>query len=105
MKLWMASLSSWRERKTPRLRRRLVSSANKPSTALQAVGPPDALYRTDADPDRFGHGCARPMGGVFGRSRQGQGHHALGNLGSQRRDARGPRLVPPQGGDAKNRNV
>ena len=24
----------------------------------------------------------------------------LGNLGSQRRDARGPRLVPPQGGDA-----
>jgi hypothetical protein len=34
MKLWMASLSSWRERKTPRLRRRLVSSVNKPSTAL-----------------------------------------------------------------------
>jgi hypothetical protein len=41
------------------------------SVRLQAVGPPDALYRTDADPDRFGHGCARPMGGVLGRSRQG----------------------------------
>jgi len=28
------------------------------SVRLQAVGPPDALYRTDTDPDRFGHGCA-----------------------------------------------
>jgi hypothetical protein len=30
----VASLSSWIERKTPRLRRRLVKVANKPSTAL-----------------------------------------------------------------------
>src|SRR5262249_40348789 len=70
------------------------------SVRLQAVGPPDALYRTDADPDRFGHGCSSPMGGVLGRSRQGQGHHSLGNLGSQRREARGPRLFGPQGGGA-----
>jgi DNA invertase Pin-like site-specific DNA recombinase len=33
-------------------------------------------------------------------SRLDQGHHALGNLGSQRRDAPGPRVVAPQGGDA-----
>src|SRR5262245_25318226 len=31
----MASFSSWRERKTPRLRRRLDKSANKPSTAVE----------------------------------------------------------------------
>jgi hypothetical protein len=31
---------------------------------LQAMGTPDALDRTDADPDRLGHGGARPMGGV-----------------------------------------
>ena len=33
-KWWMASLSSWRDRNTPRLRRFLVSLAKKPSTAL-----------------------------------------------------------------------
>ena len=41
MKRLMASLSSWSERKTPRLRRLLVSFAKKPSTALsqeQEVG-------------------------------------------------------------------
>src|ERR1700746_4204890 len=31
---WMGSLSSWRDRNTPRLRRFLVSLAKKPSTAL-----------------------------------------------------------------------
>src|SRR6266498_1584733 len=34
MKLWIASVSSLSERNTPRLRRRLARSANRPSTAL-----------------------------------------------------------------------
>jgi hypothetical protein len=34
MKLWMASLSSWRGKEAPRLRRRLDKSVNNPSTAL-----------------------------------------------------------------------
>ena len=34
MKAWIACLSCWTERKTPRSRRRLDKSANKPSTAL-----------------------------------------------------------------------
>jgi len=34
MKLRIVCLSSWVERNTPRLRRRLVKVANKPSTAL-----------------------------------------------------------------------
>ena len=65
---------------------------------LQAMGAPDALDRTDADPDRFGHGRARPMGRVRGRASQGQGHHAFGNIWAQWRDARRSRLVAPQPG-------
>ena len=38
MNPWITCLSSWRERKTPRLRRRLARSANKPSTALSQGG-------------------------------------------------------------------
>jgi hypothetical protein len=67
---------------------------------LQAMRPPDALHRADADPDRLGHGRAGPMGGVRGRSSQGQGHHALGNLGVQGRNSRRPRLVTPESGGA-----
>ena len=68
---------------------------------LQPVGPPDALHRADADPDCSGHGRAGPMGCVRRRSSQGQGCHALDNLGCQRRDSRGPRLVAPQPGNAR----
>ena len=63
---------------------------------LQAMGAPDALDRTHANPDRLGHGRARPMGRVQRRSSQGQGHDALGNLGIQGWDARWARLVAPQ---------
>ena len=65
---------------------------------LQAMGAPDALDRTDADPDRFGHGRAGPMGRVRGRASQGQGHHVFGNIWAQWRDARRSRLVAPQPG-------
>jgi hypothetical protein len=67
---------------------------------LQAMGTPDALDRADANPDRFGHGRPRPMGRGRGRSSQGQPHHALGNVGTQGRDARGRCLVTPQPGEA-----
>jgi hypothetical protein len=62
------------------------------SVRLQAVGPPDALYRTDADPDRFGHGCARPMGGVWDRKVKATTRSAPRE---PTRDARGPRFVAP----------
>jgi hypothetical protein len=42
---------------------------------LQAMSPPDALNRADADPGRLGHRGPRPMGGVRRRPSQGQGHN------------------------------
>jgi hypothetical protein len=67
---------------------------------LQAMSPPDALNRADADPGRLGHRGPRPMGGVRRRPSQGQGHNALGNAGTQRWNARRARLIPPQPGNA-----
>ena len=46
MKSWIVSLSSWRERKTPRLRRRLDKSANKPSTALSQEAEVGVKWKT-----------------------------------------------------------
>src|SRR5262245_61698405 len=46
MKPWIAFLSSWTERKTPRLRRRLERSANKPSTALSQDAEVGVKWRT-----------------------------------------------------------
>ena len=60
---------------------------------LQAMGPPNALHRADGDAGLFGHPCGRPIGRLGGRVGQGQRHHALGHLGAERRNARGPRLV------------
>ena len=47
-------------------------------------------------PDRRGHGCSRPIGRLRGRSSQGQGYHALGNIWVQGRDSRRTCLVAPQ---------
>ena len=56
------------------------------SVRLQAVRTPDALDRTDANPDRRGHGCSRPMGRLRGGPAKAQGYHAPGNLWVQGRD-------------------
>jgi hypothetical protein len=69
------------------------------SVRLQAVGPPERCTVLTLIPTASA--MLRPSNGWrFGTvPPRCQGHHALGNLGSQWRDARGPRLVPPQGGD------
>src|SRR5215475_12012972 len=63
---------------------------------LEAMGTPDPLHRADADPDRLRHRRAGPVAGRGWRACQRQSNHAFGHLGTQRRDARGPRLVAPQ---------
>jgi hypothetical protein len=67
---------------------------------LQTMGTPDALNRTDADPDRGGHGWAGPMSHPCRWPSERQGDHALRNRRIERRDARGARLVAPQTGGA-----
>ena len=46
-KRWMASLSSWRERNTPRLRRFLVSFAKKLSTAFSQEADVGVKWKTN----------------------------------------------------------
>ena len=63
---------------------------------LQAVRPPDALHRTDADADRLGHRRRGPVRRLARRRPERERHHALGDLRRQRRDARRARLVAQQ---------
>lgn len=63
---------------------------------LQPVRFPDAPNRAGADAARPRHQIGRPVGRPDRRIGKSQRHHALGNLGAERRDARGPRLVMEQ---------
>ena len=67
---------------------------------LQAMGAPDPLHRTDADPGQPGHRLSRPMGRLPRRVFEGQGDDAVGHFGGQRRDARRAGLVPQKAIDA-----
>src|SRR4029453_16079647 len=51
MKLWIASVSSLSERNTPRLRRRLARSANRPSTALSQDAEVGVKWKTKRGQD------------------------------------------------------
>jgi hypothetical protein len=66
---------------------------------LQAVRPPDARHRADADPGRFRHHLGSPMGGLARRIADGQGHRAVARPRCQRRDARVPCLIAQQARD------
>ena len=67
-----------------------------PAVRLQPVRLPDAPHRAGADAGRLRHHVGGPVRRLAGRVRQRQRHHALGHLGPERRDARGPRLVAQQ---------
>ena len=60
---------------------------------LQAVRAPDALDGTRADIDDLRHHGGGPVGRLCWRVGLGERHDALGDVRSQRRDARRPRLV------------
>ena len=63
---------------------------------LQPVRTPDALHRTDADADHRGHRRRGPVRRLSRRQPERERHHAFGDLGRQRRDARRARLVAQQ---------
>jgi hypothetical protein len=67
---------------------------------LEAVFAPDALHRTDADADVFGHRTRGPMRGLTRCRRLRGGHHAGLDLGSERRNARRAGLIAEQTGHA-----
>jgi hypothetical protein len=67
---------------------------------LQAVFSPNALYRTDADPDGFGHGRACPVGSFAIRRPQRTADNLVLDLGSKWRDARRPAFIAQQAADA-----
>ena len=60
---------------------------------LQVVCPPDALDGADADPGRRRHHRPGPVGRLAGRVGERQPDHALGHIGAERRNARGPGIV------------
>ena len=60
---------------------------------LKAVRTPDALDGTRADIDDFRHHGGGPVGRLCWRVGLGEHHDVLGNVRSQRPDARWPRLV------------
>jgi hypothetical protein len=60
---------------------------------LQSMRAPDALHRGDADGARLGHHGGGPVGRLGGRIGERERHDARGHIGTQRRNARGPRLV------------
>jgi hypothetical protein len=63
---------------------------------LKTMCTPYPLHRADADPRRLGHRRASPVAGCRRRPGQRQRNHTLGYFASKRRDARGPRFVPPK---------
>jgi len=70
------------------------------AVGCQAVRPPDALHRGDADAGRPGHGGTGPVGRLAGRFTQRQGDHLLDDRVGQRWHARRPGLVAQQPLDA-----
>jgi len=66
----------------------------------QAMRPPDALHRGDADPDDLGHGRRRPVFRLVRRLGRGQGDDLVDHLLAERRDARGSGLVAQEAVDA-----
>lgn len=72
---------------------RIVGALELPgSMRLQAVRPPDALHRTDADASQLDRCPRRPVGGLAGRRTQREGHQPCPDLGPQRRDPGGRAL-------------
>ncbi len=67
-----------------------------PAVGLQAVRLPDAAHRAGIDAGGLRHHVGDPIRGLAGRVLQRQHHHALGHFGTERRNARGPRLVAQQ---------
>jgi hypothetical protein len=63
---------------------------------LQPVRTPDALHRADADRARLRHPGGGPVCRLAGRRAKGERHHALGHLGAESGNARGPRLIAQQ---------
>ena len=66
----------------------------------QAMRPPDALNRGDADPGRRGHGHSCPMGGLVRRLGGGERDHFVDHLLAEWLDPRGAGLVAQQAVDA-----
>ncbi len=67
---------------------------------LQAMRLPDTTHRAGADARRLGHRIGGPVGRLSRRIAERQPHDALGDVGSERRDARRPGLVAQQPVDA-----
>jgi hypothetical protein len=63
---------------------------------LQAVSPPDALHRADADRRGIGHGGGGPVRRLAGWVILRQRDDPFDDLTPERRHARGPRLVAEQ---------
>ena len=80
---------------------RIVRELELPITVrLKPVRLPDAPDRAGADAARPCHQIGGPMGGLDRRIGKRQRHHARGHLRTERRDARGPRLVVQEAVDA-----
>jgi len=71
-----------------------------PAVGLKAVRLPDAAHGAGADAGGFRHHVGGPVRGFARRILQRQRHHALGHFGTERRDARWPRLVAQQSFEA-----
>jgi hypothetical protein len=67
-----------------------------PAVGLQAVRLPDAAHRAGTDAGGLRHHVGGPMRGLAGWVLQRQRHHAFGHFGTERENARGPRLVTQQ---------
>ena len=73
---------------------RIVRELELPITVrLKPVRLPDTPDRAGADAARPSHQIGGPMGGLDRRIGKRQRHHARGHFRTERRDARGPRLV------------
>ena len=80
---------------------RIVREIELPITVrLKPVCLPDAPDRAGADAARPCHQIGGPMGGLDRRIGKRQRHHARGHFRTERRDARGPRLVVQEAVDA-----
>ena len=80
---------------------RIVRELELPITVrLKPVRLPDTPDRAGADAARPSHQIGGPMGGLDRRIGKRQRHHARGHLRTERRDARGPRLVVQEAVDA-----
>ena len=71
-----------------------------PAVGLKAVRLPDAAYRAGADAGGLRHHVGGPVRPLAKRILQRQRHHAPGHFRTERRNARGPRLVAQQSFEA-----